>query len=195
MIGSLVWALVAAACTAWSLRVLWPRRVRPLHVDRTVVARGHRTRRRPTADAHGDHWADVLDAIAAEVRAGTSLTVAIERTAARVLHGDAAVAVHTLGVAAAVGGPVSATIRQGALVLRDRHAAQAEALAHSAQARLSATVLTVLPIAFTGVAFATSASFRSAALSSAGLIALCAGVTLNLIGRRWMRRLVDRSTR
>ena len=100
-----------------------------------------------------------------------------------------------LGVlSAALGGPVALTLQHGSLVLRDRHAARAEALAHSAQARLSATVLTVLPIAFTVVAFATSDSFRGAAVSQVGTVAIALGLGLNLAGRWWMARLVRRGS-
>ena len=59
-----------------------------------------------------------------------------------------------------------------------------------AQAARSARVLTVLPFAFLLLATATSRSVRSHLFSPLPVLAVGAGVALNLAGRRWMRRLV-----
>lgn len=191
-----VWAALAASATYAALHSLLPHHSRSpapaasgLRPPRTA-----RRGRRRSVD-HAAEWADALDAIAAEVRSGSSLTTAIERTARRSPGDGAAVALHALGAAATLGGPVAATLQHGALVLRDRHAAQAESAAHSAQARLSAAVLTALPLAFTAFAMTTSPSFRAAALSPPGVVAMALGGALNLIGRHWMSRLVGRSSR
>ena len=197
MSGAAISGAVAAACTFALLHPLMPRRVRSIHgalpPRRPPAPRRSRWRAHRTTSA--EPWADLLDTIAADVRAGSSLSVAIEHAAATSTTGpDAAVALHSMGVAATLGGPVALTLQHGSLVLRDRHAARAEALAHSAQARLSATVLTVLPIAFTVVAFATSDSFRGAAVSQVGTVAIALGLGLNLAGRWWMARLVRRGS-
>lgn len=190
MIPDLAWAALAAGCTAAALIPLLPTPVRvPGGTVRPPARTATGRRRRPRSDDPAA-WADLLDAIAAEVRAGSSLAAAVEHVAQRHEGDDAAVALHALGAAAVLGGPVAATLQHGSLVLRDRHAAQSEAAAHSAQARLSATVLTVLPVAFTTVAFVTSGSFRQAASSAPGLVCIGLGGALNLGGRRWMTRLV-----
>ena len=64
-----------------------------------------------------------------------------------------------------------------------------------AQAARSARVLTVLPFAFLLLATATSRSVRSHLFSPLPVLAVGAGVALNLAGRRWMRRLVIAATR
>jgi len=64
----------------------------------------------------------------------------------------------------------------------------------SAQARLSAVVMTVLPVAMLALLLATSASTRAAAAGGPGIMAITVGGILNLAGWRWMRRIVGRTT-
>ncbi len=107
---------------------------------------------------------------------------------------DEAVVVQVLGAAAELGGPVAATLDAGASLLRERVAAREEALAHSAQARLSARVLTAVPVAFAAWSAVGSGSFRAAVLTPAGTAAVALGGALNLAGWWWMRRVVARVT-
>jgi tight adherence protein B len=75
--------------------------------------------------------------------------------------------------------------------LRDQLGARAEAGALSAQARLSAVVVGVAPIAY--VLFAAAADRRAASLlvtSSTGRVCLVAGLTLDALAVLWMRRIV-----
>lgn len=156
-------------------------------------------------------WVALLDALAADVRAGASLRVAWATSAAwpagAALHRDAfpaddaplqhsprsadeTVVVHAVRVATELGGPVAATLDAAAALLRERLTARAEALAHAAQARLSARVLTAVPLVFAGWSALTSGSFRAALLSPAGAACALGGGLLNLTGWAWMRRLV-----
>lgn len=181
---------------------------------RLAVARGRderpqRPRRRsaPTCE----HWAELLDAVAADVRSGSSLAAALARAQHRSpVHGaaiqpgrhlpfavpatpipvDEAVAVQALSAAHALGGPVAATLHAGAALLRERAAIRAEAQAHSAQARLSARVLTAVPLVFAAWSLASSRSFRTALLSPVGLASAALGCVCNLIGWWWMRHIV-----
>lgn len=176
-----------------------------------VTQVSHRAARRRAPSA-GD-WAELLDAIGADVRAGGSLHAALARCAARAqLHGsvltpdarlpladghlatavdpDESVAVQALGAAHALGGPVAATLHNAAALLRERATLRAEAQAHSAQARLSARVLTAVPIVFAGWSLASSDEFRGAFLSPIGVACATAGGACNLLGWWWMRRLV-----
>lgn len=105
---------------------------------------------------------------------------------------DEAVAVQALSAAHALGGQMAATLHAGAALLRERAAIRAEALTHSAQARLSARVLTAVPIVFAGWSMVSSRSFRAAALSPIGLISATVGGFCNLLGWWWMRRIVGR---
>ena len=228
--AALLVALVAARCRPGGARgrvrgqraplaCRLGRRVRPL-----LPMRG----KRPPIPTAGE-WATVLDAAAAEVRSGASLTTAWQEAQRRhpcvgtvigaghragtgvrggvgargpgtpgvkrrpvVVPADEAVVVQVLGAAAELGGPVAATLDAGASLLRERVAAREEALAHSAQARLSARVLTAVPVAFAAWSAVGSASFRAAVLTPAGTAAVALGGALNLAGWWWMRRVVAR---
>ena len=171
--------------------------------------RARRDRRRPPPT--GDEWAQLLDAVAAEVRSGSSLATALALAQHRSpVHGllvhpgrtlpfddavmkvpvDEAVAVQALSAAHALGGPIAATLHAGAALLRERAAIRAEAQAHSAQARLSARVLTAVPLAFAAWSLASSRSFRLALLSPVGLACAALGCVCNLVGWWWMRSIV-----
>lgn len=162
--------------------------------------------RRATAPSAGD-WAAFLDTTSTEVRSGSSLIAAL--THARVRHPsladrfdsaadnadrDLAVVTQSTKAAMELGGPIAATLHHGAALLRERAAQRAEAVAHSAQARLSAKVLTAVPLAFAVWSAATSATFRDAITSPTGLVAASAGLAMNGIGWWWMRRIVDKAS-
>jgi tight adherence protein B len=161
-------------------------------------------------------WADLLDSTAREVRAGSSLSVAFERATTRHrVHGaavgpgasldqalmgasadpDEGVVLHSLTAASLLGGPVAATLQAGVSVLREREAVRAEAQVHSAQARLSARVLTGVPIVFCAWSFASSSAFRAALLTPVGVVAAAVGAVLNGVGWLIMRHIVRSASR
>jgi tight adherence protein B len=182
----------------------------------TLTARGVRSSRRwairtrltpsaarpSTANPTCSQWVEFLDTVAAEVRSGRSVATAVDRTVRRTAtrhprsaqpaDADEAVVVAALGMAVTIGGPVAATLQQGATVLRERVALRAEAAVHAAQSRLSARVLTLLPVAVAGLGTLTSQSFRAALGSAAGTACAVAGLLVNAIGWRWMRREITR---
>jgi tight adherence protein B len=88
------------------------------------------------------------------------------------------------------GGPPSEPIDRVAATLRGRAADLAERRTQSAQARLSAAVMTLLPIAMLAVLLVSSATVRTVMSTRIGLLVLAAGLVLNLLGWRWMRRLI-----
>ena len=180
-----------------------------------AVTRGERwpassTMATPPADAAG--WAAALERVAAEVRTGASLPAAIAaveglpggatlltagagpRPGLAAGDDDAAYALHALGAAHDLGGPVAATLDNAAATLRERDAMRAEARAHSAPARLSAGVLTAVPLVFCAGNLATSPTFRDAWATSAGLVCAAVGAALNIVGWRWMRRTIRRAS-
>ena len=185
-----------------------------------VPARHHDPVREPTGRTAGPAptataWANFLDAAASEVRSGSSLTeswaaagrrqpvtgaaVVPGRTLAESLEHattdrDEAVVLQVARVAVALGGPVAATLDAGAALLRERAAARAEALAHSSQARLSARVMTAVPLVFAAWSAVSSASFRSAVVNPVGTASIVVGAALNLAGWRWMRAVVVGAT-
>ncbi|MFZ9629243.1 MAG: type II secretion system F family protein [Ilumatobacteraceae bacterium] len=189
-------------------------RVRPL----LAPGRGrHRTAPRTadvTVSPDAAVWAQFLDAVASEVRSGTSLAESwVEAARRRPVTGravapgrslaaslaldtddrDESVVLQVAGAATVLGGPVAATLDAGAVLLRERAAARADAAAHSAQARLSARVMTAVPLVFAGWSALSSASFRSAVTSPAGAVSIVIGAGLNAGGWRWMRAVVDRA--
>lgn len=104
---------------------------------------------------------------------------------------DTDVAGHALACAATVGGSPAVAIDAAASVLREREAVAADARAHSAQARLSGRVLTIVPLAFASWSAATDARVRTTYTSSAaGVACVAGGLVLNLAGWWWMRRIV-----
>lgn len=174
--------------------------------SRGKAVRSARFPRRRTTPPSASDWATFLDTTATEVRSGSSLIAALAHTrqrhptlAARVAYvdgstdPDAAVVAQSLAAALELGGPVAATLHHGAALLRERAAQREEARAHSAQARLSAKVLTAVPLLFAAWSAATSATFRQAIASPTGLAAALAGLASNTIGWWWMHRIVDKA--
>jgi len=97
----------------------------------------------------------------------------------------------SLAVAFETGGGAAPALEGLARSLRDQLGARAEAGALSAQARLSAVVVGVAPIAY--VLFAAAADRRAASLlvtSSTGRVCLVVGLALDALAALWMRRIV-----
>lgn len=183
--GAVVVAVVAVAA---AVQPRLPRAGRPLHRALAPIP------------ATPPSWPDLLDHVARAIRAGSTVRTAYHHTVQRMgtptgAAADAAVAAQALEVATALGGPHASVFEGAASTLRDRAVARAQAEAHAAQARLSARVLTAVPLVFSGWSVVTGASFRAALSSPVGAGSATLGVALNLLGWRWMRRIVDRATR
>lgn len=170
------------------------------------VGTAHPRRGRAVGKPSAGDWATFLDTTSTEVRSGSSLIAALAHArgrhpalAARAFSfdggsdPDVAVVAQSISTALELGGPVAATLHHGAALLRERAAQRAEALAHSAQARLSAKVLTAVPLLFAVWNIATSESFRQAIASPTGVVALVAGLWCNALGWWWMRGIVHRA--
>ncbi len=184
-------------------------------IPRLVTAR--RRRRKVPDDADVAAW---CRRVGAGVRAGGSLTSAvIEADAATdpdrrpfpdVVHAvrrgrplagafravvtdpasAAGLAAPVLATCAELGGPTSSAIERVAEVLLARNAERAERRAASAQARLSARVLTLVPLCVAAFLALTEPSIRAALASPAGLACLGTGAALDLAGWWWMRALI-----
>jgi tight adherence protein B len=92
--------------------------------------------------------------------------------------------------AADLGGPAAQALDRTAAVLRQRDADAAERRVHAAQARLSATVLTVLPVATGALLLAFDGDVRRAVTGPVGSLLLGLGLLLDMLGWWWMRRIV-----
>lgn len=94
-------------------------------------------------------------------------------------------------VAARLGGPCAAPIDRTAALLRQRAADGEERTVQAAQARLSAHVLTSVPLLMLALLLATDADTRDVVTSGVGLVCVSVGLALNAVGWFWMRRLVS----
>lgn len=110
----------------------------------------------------------------------------IERTNEPLLRALATV----LTATAIIGGSAAAPLDRLAAAMRQRGSEELERHAHSAQATMSARVLTIIPVAVLTLLVVTDADVRSVVTQPAGALAIGAGLLLNLAGGLWMRKIV-----
>lgn len=134
----------------------------------------------------------ITDPITARLSRGHSLSVALRATSV-----DSAsamgLALAALRSCADLGGPAASPLERVAATLRGRHAIREEQLAHSAQARMSARVMTLVPVGMLALLAVTDPNVRGAIGTPAGLAAVTAGSLLNVAGWWWMRRIIGRA--
>lgn len=160
------------------------------------------------------------DALARELRAGTSLGSALRTVhppAGSSLDGiphrlargvpltealsvvtrsaDEQAALTVLAACADHGGPAAQPLDRLAAMLRRRAADAAERAVHSAQARLSALVMTLLPGAVLVLLLTTSPSVRAVTATRLGGFVILLGLGANALGWWWMRRVIVGTSR
>ncbi len=129
-----------------------------------------------------------LDRVRLALDRGASTVDALDSVEHVPAHLDVVLVV--LRACARHGGAPAEPIDRAASALRLRAAAIAEREANSAQARMSALVMTLLPGALLAVLLVTSAPVRHAVASPAGIAAVALGICANALGWSWMRRLI-----
>ena len=134
---------------------------------------------------------DVMAPIGLALDRGDSVAGATRRVVSGESGVDLALAV--VRACAELGGPAALPLDRTASTLRGRAADLAERQVHSAQARLSAVVLTLLPGAALALLVATNEATRTAVTAPSGVVCLGAGAALNATGWWWMRRIIGRS--
>lgn len=199
---------------------LAPFRLRPDHRLRDQST-PRRSRRRPNLRRRAPRGgpgalARWCDALARDVRSGDSLPKALRSQAPPTdtalgeirrrleqgapLHEALAVPVTTadehavltvLAACAHHGGPAAQPLDRAAAALRRRAADDAERAVHSAQARLSALVMTVLPGAVLVLLLTTSPPVRTTVRTPLGTSVVVLGLGLNAVGWWWMRRVIS----
>ena len=165
------------------------------------VARGLRagsSLRQSCADAvgGGGHAGAELAAVVRHAERGAPLPAALGAWAERSTIPELRLAAGALALAAVAGGPQARAVDGVATTLRERRAIAADVRAQSAQARLSALVIGLLPVAFMAWALATDR--RTAAFlvtSPPGWACLLAGLGLEVGGVLWMRRILRGAAR
>jgi len=103
-----------------------------------------------------------------------------------------ATACSVIAVSARLGGASAAPLHRAAAALRLRAVDDAERLSHSAQARLSAHVLTVIPVGMLGLLVTTDPDVRAVVVEPIGTTCVTAGLALNATGWLWMRHTIGR---
>ncbi len=150
------------------------------------VRAGHSPRVALTEALH--HHPGVLPTVRARLDADETVADAI-----RDVHSspDETLFVHALRVSMQTDAHPADVIDRAALIARERAAWRHERLSQAAQARLSARLLTMLPLVFAAWSTATSARVRDAVLHQPSVSAcLVLGCVLNAVGWWWMRHLV-----
>jgi tight adherence protein B len=140
-------------------------------------------------------FAALLAPAVVEHRLGLPFADALARTADRLGRDDAApepaLAMTVLEFAARHGGVPAIALDRAAASVRERRAVVAERAVQSAQARMSALVLTLLPLGFAVWTLSTDQRVRTfLAGSPLGWGIIAAGLASNALGWLWMRRLI-----
>lgn len=121
---------------------------------------------------------------------GVLVTPRARRNARQRTGASIAMVTAVLGTCADLGGPAAAPLDRVAGILRMRAALADEQRVQSAQARLSARVLTVVPVAILVVLLAADSTVRATLATPLGLIVVVAGCVLNGCGWWWMRHII-----
>jgi tight adherence protein B len=122
---------------------------------------------------------------------GQGLAEACRSWAAQARGPDVKLTASALTLAATTGGDAARAVDVASTVLRDRAALAEEVRAQSAQARLSALVIGLLPVAFTTWCALTDRRVAAFLLASRlGVACLVGGLGLEVVGVLWMARLV-----
>jgi tight adherence protein B len=208
--------LVVAASVAPSITAPG-RRADPTAQSRVRILRHRRTAPRSLAEPSEQVVAAWCERVAGGVRSGRSLTQAIVdagtdapspfpdvllgihrgRPLAALLRSSTAdpttptgLAMPVVATCAELGGPTAAALERVAGVLLARAAERDERATASAQARLSAQVLTILPLGVVGLLMLTEPSMRTVLGTAIGLLCVGVGTVLDLLGWWWMRRMI-----
>ena len=181
-----------------------------------AASAGLRRRRRPAGARAVAAWCDELSR---ELRSGSTLRQALgttvpdddtiaDRTAPLRLGLDRALpiidatariadpdphlrlALAVIVATSDVGGSAAAAIDRVAGTLRQRATDRDERRVQAAQARLSAHVMTALPLLMLGLFVASDDDVRAALRTPVGAICVVTGLVLNSSGWFWMRRIV-----
>lgn len=125
---------------------------------------------------------------------GEPLQTAIDRWAEADADPDRRLLADAWAVAGTTGAGIAPALLRTTRTLRDRVAVDREITALTAQARLSARVLTILPMGFAALVAMVDHRVRDLLLhTTAGRLGIALGLLLDWIGARWMNHLVEAS--
>jgi tight adherence protein B len=139
----------------------------------------------------GSPLATDVRGVVADVGAGVTLGAALARWSAARDQGEVRLAASALDLAASLGGPQARTVDELAAVLRERAALEAEVRVQASQARASALLVGVAPVAFALVVVLLDPDRAAAILSTpVGAVSIALGLLLDAVGVLWMRHIV-----
>ena len=108
-------------------------------------------------------------------------------------HHHLALACSVIAVSARVGGSPTAPLDRVAASLRLRAVDGQERATNAAQARMSARVLTVVPLAVLALLLVTDPDVRATIAAPIGALCVAVGLGLNVAGWAWMRHTIGSS--
>jgi tight adherence protein B len=126
-----------------------------------------------------------------ETRLGRDFVEALSALSDRVGSEDFAWAVQAIEIQREVGGDLAEVLDTVAGTIRDRTRIRRQVAALSAEGRISAWVLMVLPFALAGVVSATNPAYLDPLFESAiGYVLMAVGAALLVVGGLWLRRII-----
>ncbi|MHB1475222.1 MAG: VWA domain-containing protein [Dermatophilaceae bacterium] len=126
-----------------------------------------------------------------EVRLGRPVEEALETVARRTRSEDFSWAVTAIGIQRDVGGNLAEVLDLVAATIRDRGALKRQIAGLTAEGRLSAWILLLLPFVLIGLLMVVNPSYIAALFSTGpGLVMLVIGGVLLLTGALWLRSIV-----
>lgn len=128
----------------------------------------------------------------AEARLGRPVVDTMQAIADRMRSDDFKWAVMAIEIQREVGGNLAEVLQTVADTMRQRNRLKGEIRALTAEGRLSAIILAMLPIVLFGFLFSTNRSYLEPLFSeTAGLIGIGAGLGLMAAGVYWLKKIVD----
>ena len=130
--------------------------------------------------------------VVSEIRLGRPTDDALEALSERVGSGDFKWAVLAVNIQREVGGNLAEILDNVADTLRERAQMRRQIRVLTAEGRLSAWVLTLLPLAIAGYMFVVNPEYIGLLFTTKlGLIMLVGAIILLIAGVLWMRKIVD----
>ena len=134
---------------------------------------------------------DEFQRVVMEVRLGRDLVDSLDALAGRVANQDFGWIVQAIRIQRDVGGDLAELLDTISSTIRDRHQIRRQVQAQSAEGRLSALVLLLLPFGLSMVIMATSPGYLSPLVeTTVGRILIGVGLVLMVIGTIWIRRII-----
>lgn len=141
---------------------------------------------RESAEPVAEEFSRVLQ----EVRLGAELEDALDDLARRVASYDLELVVMAVRTAREIGGNLAEVLQTTVSTMRERVQVRGQVRVLSAEGRLSAKVLTALPVLMFGYLFAFRRSYLTPLFHTLpGLVMLTLGVVLLVVGATWLHKL------